>query len=367
VARTAADGELTVTSDLALARGVDDEELRALLRKAVLPGAVRVAFTREPDYFAGEGLAGSADITLVARQDDRLVGMGRCSVNTLYRNGTPHRVAYLGELRVDPGATKSAALLRDGYAFLVRHAGEADGYFTSIAGDNLRARRVLEHGPRLGLPRYSLLGDLVTLVIPVGRVGAASASDECDPIVLTEWLDRQSRQYQLSMTWQRGRWGDLLRHGVSPSSAVVAMEGTEISAAAAIWDQRAFRQTVIDGYDDPVRMARPLYNGIQSLRGMAPLPSPGSVLPQGFLLGAFVSRPDAWIRLWPMLANRARTLGLSWLSVSRQADDPELPVLRRLAGVREYHTSLYAVDWNDGPRWVNDWDGRPFRPEVSLL
>lgn len=366
MARTAPDGELTVTSELALAREHDDAELRALLRKAVLPGAVRVAFTREPDYFAGEGLAGSADITLVARQDDRLVGMGRRSLNTMYRNGTPHRVAYLGELRVDTGAAKSAALLRDGYEFLVRHTLGADGYFTSIASDNVRARRVLEHGPRLGLPRYSLLCDLVTLVIPVGRAGAAT-SDQFDPAVLTEWLDRQSRQYQLSITWHRERWGDLLRHGVSPSAFVVVREGTETAAAAAIWDQRAFRQTVIDGYDDPVRMARPIYNGIQSLRGMAPLPAPGSVLAQGFLLGAFVSRPDAWIRLWPMLVHRAQTVGLSWLSVSRQAGDPELPVLRRLPGVREYHTSLYAVDWNHGPRWENSWDGRPFRPEVSLL
>ena len=367
MARTAAPGELTVTSALALAREEDDAELRTLLRKAVIPGAVRVAFTREPGYFAGEGLGGSNDITLVARQDDRLVGMGRCSINTLFRNGTAQRVAYLGELRVDPGAARSASLLRDGYEFLVRQAGAADGYFTSIASDNLRARRVLERGARLGLPTYSMLCDLVTLVIPVARGASNTCAVELDLAELTAWLDRHSRQHQLALTWNLQRWGDLLRHGVLPSSFTVSKNGADVDGVAAIWDQRAFRQTVVDGYDEPVRLARPLYNGVQSLRGMAPLPTPGSVLAQGFLLGAFVSAPEAWTRLWPLLAQRARTMGLSWLSVARQADDPELGVLRRQPGVREYRTSLYAVDWRDGPRWVDGWEPRSFRPEVSLL
>ena len=367
MARTAAPGKLTVTSTLALASEEDDTELRALLRKAVIPGAVRVAFTREPRYFAGEGLGGSEDITLVARQDRRLVGMGRCSINTVYRNGVPHRVAYLGELRIDPGAMRSASLLRDGYELLVRQAGPADGYFTSIASDNLRARRVLERGARLGLPAYSMLCDLVTLVIPVGRGASNVTSAELDLAALTGWLDERSRQHHLALTWTLQRWGDLLRHGVLPASFTVSRNGSNIDGVAAIWDQRAFRQTVVDGYDEPVRLARPLYNGVQSLRGMASLPAPGSVLAQGFLLGAFVSEPEAWGRLWPLLAQRARASGLSWLSVARQAGDPELGVLRRLAGVREYRTSLYAVDWRDGPRWADGWGPHSFRPEVSLL
>ena len=59
--RTAA-GELTGDRD-PRAEGVtpfapeDDAALRALLRASVVPGAVRVAFTREPRYAAGEGLA----------------------------------------------------------------------------------------------------------------------------------------------------------------------------------------------------------------------------------------------------------------------------------------------------------------------
>jgi hypothetical protein len=367
VARTPAHSELTVESDLAIARAQDDADLRALLRRAVIPGPIRVAFTREPHYFAGEGLGGSEDITLVARRDHRLVGMGRCSINSLYRNGRIQRIAYLGELRVDPGAPRSVSLLRDGYEFLVRHAGVVDGFFTSIATDNLRARRVLEQGARFGLPSYTRLCDLVSLVIPVGRGTRREPATEPDPGDLTDFLDKRSAEYQLTLGWNIDRWATLLRHGVSASSFIVSKDGSRITGVAGIWDQRAFRQTVVDGYDESVRMARPLYNGVQALRGMAALPPSGSTLAQGMLLGAFVTAPEHWPALWQRLAERARALGLAWLTVARQADDPELATLRRLGGIREYRSTLYAVDWRSGPRWSDGWDQRSFRPEVSLL
>jgi hypothetical protein len=71
--------------------------------------------------------------------------------------------------------------------------------------------------------------------------------------------------------------------------------------------------------------------------------------------------------LWPALEHRAHSLGLSWLAVSREARDPELAVLRRLTNAREYNTTLYGVEWSDGPRWPDGWDSRFLRPEVALL
>jgi hypothetical protein len=52
-------GELTSArtsrraSSFALATPADDVELRALMQRTPMDGAIRVAFTREPDYFAG--------------------------------------------------------------------------------------------------------------------------------------------------------------------------------------------------------------------------------------------------------------------------------------------------------------------------
>jgi len=166
------------TAAVAVAEPADDANLRLILRESVVPGAVRVALTREPNYFAADGLAGADDVTLVSRRDGRIVGTGRLSVYDLVRNGRAQRIGYLGALRITSGTRESARMLRDGYKLLLRESGGiADGYFTSIASDNKRARRVLENGARFGLPTYRPLCDLVTLIAPVAGSRVRSAKD----------------------------------------------------------------------------------------------------------------------------------------------------------------------------------------------
>ena len=373
-------GELTNSTarGLALAGAGDDAALRALLRRTVLPGAVRVAFTREPDYFAGEGLAGAEDVTVVARRDGSVVAMGRYSVHRWHRNGRVQRIGYLGELRIAPGTPSAARLLRDGYAFLadVASRDHIDGFVTSITDDNVRARRVLEQGRRFGLPSYRVLAPLVTLLAPVHATVSGSAGstrtidamcrpDEVDE--LTGFLRGQAEGTQLSLAWNAEQWTALARHGVTAGDFCVVRREGRIVGAAAVWDQRAFRQTIVDGYSGVLQLALPLLNMLQAVRGRPSLPRPGSVLPQGALLGACVQRSSDWSTLWPALLERARTMGLSWLAITRASADPELAILRRLARAREYRTSLYHVIWRDRPTWSDPWDTRIVRPEVGLL
>jgi len=359
--------------DLASRR--DDRELRALLRRSVIPGAVRIAFTREPDYFAAQALAGAEDVTVVSRHDGRLTGIARCSVNRLYRNGSVQRVGYLAELRVLPGTPASPRLLRDGYAVIgdALASARVGAFFTSIAVDNERARRVLEQGKRFGLPRYRPLASLVTLIAPVTRgarrrgdqpVGACTEEEQA---ALQALLREQARGAHLTLAWDTAQWRALAGHGITPADFVAVREGGRIVAAAAVWDQRPFRQTVIDGYEGALRLGRPLANAVQALRGLPHLPQPGSVLAQGAVLGASVTESAAWPPLWRALQARAATLGLSWLAVAFDTRDPQLAALRRLLRAREYRTTLYEVTWGGGPSPTDAWDDRLFRPEVGLL
>jgi hypothetical protein len=282
------------------------------------------------------------------------------------------RVGYLGELRIAPGTPSSARLLRDGYALLadsVSSFGVA-GFFTSIASDNLRARRVLERGPRLGLPVYRPLASLVTLVAPVRRPAAADPDAlvaDAEPEESTAFVRDHARRAQLTLPWNDGQWAALGAHAALPRDMCVVRRGGAIVAAAAVWDQRSFRQTVIDGYDGSLRVTRPLVNVVQRLRGLPPLPAGGSVLAQGALLGATVPHPQDWAALWRKLQRRAAASGLQWLTLTRDARDPHLAALRSLMRAREYHTTLYDVAWPDRPSWHDGWDGRRFAPEVGLL
>lgn len=353
----------------------DDAAIRALLRASVIPGAVRVAFTREPHYFAGDALAGGEDHAVVARHDGRLVGLGRCTVYSLNRNGAPARVGYLGELRVAPGTMHSARLLRDGYAQLAESVGDVDACFTSITSDNDRARAVLEQGGRLGLPEYTPLASLVTLVAPVAPVrpvdaARAFASDEsraCEPAeeALT-FLASHARNAQLTLAWDSERLTRLAAHGFDAGDLVLVRRGGGVVAVAGVWDQRPFRQVVVDGYDTALQLTRSPANLWFRLTKRPMLPPPGSVLAQGAVLGATVTAPDDWHSLWPALQARAHAKGLAWLAIARDARDPELAVLRALTHAREYHTTLYDVALG-GQSPATAWDSRLVRPEVGFL
>lgn len=350
----------------------DDAALRSLLRRSVIPGAVRVAFTREPSYSAGEGVAGATDATILTSRAGAATGMGRCGVHTLHRNGGARRIGYLAELRLDPATPPSARSLLEGYT-LLREAAEragVEGFFTSITVDNARARRVLENGGRLGLPTYRPLCQLVTFLAPVAPgtsrdAGTADVSPSIDE--LTAFLARHAREAQLTLTWDEARWRALAVHGITPRDFAVVRRGGRIVAAAAVWDQRAFRQTVIDGYARGMHLARPVLNAGLALVGRPRLPDPGAVLAQGALLGAYVDDVGDWPTLWSALRTRAAARGLEWLALARDRRDAFCVRLRRLLRAREYHTTLYDVSWRDRPEWNEPWDARLFRPEVGLL
>lgn len=387
MAGDAALGGLTappITADawtIAPAQPEDDDAVRALLRRSVIPGAVRIAFTREPSDAAAAGLAGSADINLVARRRDVVVGLGRCSIHQAYRNGALQRVGYLSALRVLPGTPSSARLLRDGYAMLADAASEVgvDGFVTAIASDNLRARRVLEHGHRFGLPTYRGVASLVTLVAPVARgwrTGShatddapveASPGQGADAEERTAFLQAHAPRAQLTLSWDAARWTSLARHGVTPADVIFVRRNGRLVAATAIWDQRMFRQTIIDGYEGVLRAWRPAVNALQRVRRLPPLPAPGATLAQGALLGVTVPDVRDWPALWALLQRRARASALDWLVLTRDARDPQLSALERMTRARRYETTLYDVSWRDRPSWGDGWDGRTFAPEAGLL
>jgi hypothetical protein len=250
---------------------------------------------------------------------------------------------------------------------------EMDGCVTSIATGNAHARRVLECGHRFGLPRYTFLADLVTLVVPAARAPrTASAAPLYAPVrdhdELREFLATRARQHQLSLLWDNRCWEDLRRHGIMESDVCVVRRAGRIVGAAALWDQRAFRQIVIDGYEGALQWARPLLNVAASVTGMLTLPAMGAALPQLPVLG-FASAGDAALsELWQALRADATSRNATCITVTRDARDPLLRALQKVRGTRAYHTRLYDVRWRNQPALRSAWrDDVLYAPEVALL
>jgi hypothetical protein len=370
-------GELTAPPavrrgmDYAVATARDEAAIRRLLRDHPMRGAVSLSFEREPDYFHGAHLGGADEQTIVAYDRSRLVCMGRCTTRSGWINGEPRRIAYLGELRLDATARGRLSILRGGYAFFRnRHApAPADFCFTSIAADNAPALRLLEHGVA-GLPRYSFLTEFATLVIPVRRTAPRAGPPTATATYpeLAEFLNAGGPRFQLAAQWDESRLRSLEAHGLRQEDFKVIRAAGRIVAAAALWDQRAFRQIVVRGYSPLLAGARPLVNLAARVRGAPTLPAIGSILANAFLspLATAPGHESALPALIDALAQDATRRGLSFLTLGFAANDPRLPLVRRHFSTRTYASRLYQVAWPDEPARPA-LDARRIGPDLAFL
>ncbi|MEO6784675.1 MAG: hypothetical protein ABI318_00975 [Chthoniobacteraceae bacterium] len=335
-------------------------------------GAIELTFEREPEYFRGTKLAGGEDETIVAFENARLVCMGRCTRRDCWVNGVAMRVGYLAELRLDAAARGRFLIVRDGYRYFHERQLEnpADLHFTSIAADNDHARRLLESGAR-GLPRYGFLAELDTLLIAVPRrarpanLRVGTATPERVPAILS-LLNDHARRHQLAAVWTDESLRSLTAQGLPSDRILVALDGDAVVACGALWDQRAFRQTVIRGYSRALSIARPFVNAASHIFGTPRLPAAGSALAHAFLSplafaeGAGDLLPEFIEAFFPL----AQRSGVEFLTLALPADDARLPALRRRFSTRTWRSRLYRVDWPEQPAVKVEGT---FLPDVALL
>lgn len=377
MAGTAASGELIAPARtrFAIASEADDAAIRRLLRDNPMRGGVDLTFEREPNYFRGVDLAGGDDQTIVAFKDSRLACMGRCSQHDCWVNGETQRAGYLAELRLDESARGKLGILREGYQYFhtLQSENPANLYFTSIAADNERARKLLEAGVR-GLPTYEFLAELDTLLIAVPRRPKAAklrlrAATMADMPDLVRVLNESGKQFQFATVWTPEPIASLERNGLPIERFLLATEGDKIVACGALWDQRGFRQTVIRGYAPLLSTLRPLWNMASRVLGKPGLPPPSSVLAHAFLSPlSFASGSE---RMLPDFVeacfSAASEAGLEFLTLALPTTDGRLAELRRRFSTRTWRSRLYSVAWPDRSSMSISTEGIPFLPDVAFL
>jgi len=369
----------------------DDAALRLLLRDNPMAGEVSLSREREPSYFAAAEIEGDEHQTIVSEENGRIICIGSVSTRLRYVNGRPMRVGYLGGLRLDARCRNRVSILRGGFD-LFRRLHEAGGppiYLTSIVADNAPARRLLERGLP-GMPTYRHVGDFVTLVVRRRRNGEFSkptssvrrrlrdlglrleyGTDAALPQV-ADLLNRCAAEYQFAPAWSAD---DLrsTRHcpGLAAGDFRIARaaDGAAV-ACAALWDQRAVKQTVVRGYSPRLGRLRPLVNLVAMLRRRPRLPPVGRPIRLGFVshVAADAGRAELVELLVNLLHGHAHTRGIDYLTLGFDALDPRLPRLRKRFRPREYHSRLYAVHWDEhGQALARGLDERLLAPEVALL
>lgn len=368
-----ADRELSAVR-FARATEADEAGIRRLLRENAMPGAISLTLEREPHYFLGANLAGAEDETIVALAGERVICMGRCSTRMAWVNGRATRIGYLAELRLDATARGQFALLRDGYRFFAEQGDSAaELYFTSIASDNERARRLLERGAR-GMPKYTFLAELATVLIAVPRRPRATTlrlepATRADIPEMVRLLNEHARRHQLAAFWTAETLKDLERHELPLREFLLVKEGGALLACGALWDQRAFRQTVIRGYSRRLAALRPWINAASRVLGTPRLPTVGSTLAHAFLSPLAFARdagpllPELVAAFFPQAAAR----GLEFVTLALPASDPQLPALRRRFTTQTWRSRLYRVDWPEQTGHVTFDPSLPCQPDLAFL
>ncbi|MEX1016507.1 MAG: hypothetical protein WDZ31_07165 [Phycisphaeraceae bacterium] len=362
-----------------LAGPADEPALRRLLREGAMGGAVQLALTREPDYFASMAGEGEADrqatFVLRERSSDQVVAMGSRSVHAVCLHGRTERLGYLGQLRMAAGRRWRRRDIAHGFAFAraTRRSDELPFDLTSIVADNAPARRLLERDLP-SMPRYSPLAELVTFVIPTPRRGRPTpevrpATHDDLPAIATV-LEAYHRQRPLAPACSLSQLEARIDAGLLQADDFLVIERSgRVIACAAVQDLRQHRQVLVTGYTPRLRRWRHAVNLGLRLRGRPRLPTPGTALAMGYLACVAVHDDDA--ATWSRLLTAARSVGrlrqLDHLVLGLCADHPAIPSIRRHIPARAYRSQLYLVhDATVSPHTCG-LDGRNLHVELASL
>ncbi|MCP5155260.1 MAG: hypothetical protein H6983_13910 [Ectothiorhodospiraceae bacterium] len=354
----------------------DEAALGHLLAQEALPGWVRLAHAREPSLGAGLAREGERHDVVVARATDggRVLAMFTRSVRRVWLRGQPHRIGYLGQFRVDPELARGpdrVRLLRDGFRFareVLRRGDELPLDLTAVTADNRGALRLLTAGVR-GLPRYVRFADLTTLAIatraPGRRATVACPSSARDWPAICGVLAQHRAGHRLAPVWDATA---LARAGLAASDFLVVGGAAGQRAVAALWDQRAYKQTLVRGYRADVRLARRAWNATAARAlGLPPLPPVGQALAQAWLAPVAAHDDGAAEALIDAALATARARGLDQVLVGGWSGDPLLVRLRATRRHIAVASTAYLVEWEPGAADLVRWAPGPPAVEVATL
>ena len=354
---------MNVVVDVA-SRG-DDPGIRALVERQAMPGRISLALAREPDFSTGCLVTGDSHRILVARSADggEVVGVACRSVRRLFLNGREQRVGYLGQLRVDE-RFRGRWLVSRGFSLLEQMHREdpLPAYLASIVEGNDEAVGVLVSKRRRSFPSFREVAPYRTLALslrrarpPVNGTESIVRGPDVAAGELVGFLRTEGAQRQLFPAWTE----DDLRHlgtlGLNLEDVRVALRGSAIVGVMALWDQSAYKQTVVRGYSGWLRALTPI------------LPRAGAVVRHAYASLICVSNDDPGVfgRLLRHVYRLARARGFQYLLVGLDARDPKLDATRAYPHY-VYPSRLYFARWA-GTTWHEDPDERLVYVDIATL
>ena len=353
----------------------DEPEVRRLLAENPVGGRFGISLEREPDAFAADFNLAEDQVFILARPIIGGPAFGLCErvVWDAFVDGVARRLPYLGALRVASDHRHRIGIPRGGFRALRELAEDPDDLpfaLTSIASDNYAARRLLAAGLP-GMPNYRPIGEFSTFALrprPSPTEPFISAAQASDLPAISAFLRKNAASLQFVQNWTEEKLEGLAAFGLRPEDFLVARDGGVIRAVLAVWDQRAFRQTVIRRYPRPLGLFRPLLNIVAPLTRMPRLPPLGTPSNQATLshLAASEGDSEAVVALVAAALDQAARRGFDAALIGFATERRWRAALFRFKGI-EYRTTLHLAYWPEAAAQVEALGDAIPHPELGLL
>ncbi len=359
-----------------IATGADDALLKRLLRENTMPSWVTIATEREPSYFDAAALMGES-YTLIAEEAQKrksVIGMYACSYLPVHIDGRPECIGYFGGMRINNAFRHKLRYIRQGFDAiekLIPKQSTVPFYFTSIASENGRARRLLEANVK-GMPRYTPRGEITTMVFSVKQGVNSGVLQQAKPDDIPEiaaFYNRAASEYQLAPylaeAWLEGLDGTT---GLNVSDFwLIRDDDGVLQCSLALWDQRAFKQSVVQGYRRPLGHLRRLYNIYARLCKRVELPACGEALEHVYIAFFASKEKETAVKAVREAARIAEEKGATSCVMGLSSQHPFLAELKHRLKPSLYRTEIETVILEGSEAGIAGFDSRIVQPEVALL
>jgi hypothetical protein len=366
-----------------LARPEDDRGIRALVRREALPGRVRLALAREPDFSVGCAVTGDDSRIVVARSADsgEIVGVACRSIRHVFLSGHEHRIGYFGQLRVDE-RLRGRWLVSRGFSLLaaIDRGDPLPAYLASIVEGNDQATGVLVEKKRRRFPAFRPVASYCTLALPLRRPKPPlPGPEEIVPASLdqrgelTRFLRKEGSKRQLFSVWTEDALSRLEAFGLRLENMRIARSGGAMVGVIALWDQTAYKQSVVRGYSGWMKLLSRL-SGSRAWPAAPIVPRIGEEIrsASASLVCVTGDEPRIFARLLREQYNLARAQGFAYLLVGLDVRDPLLKIARAYPHF-SYPSRLYLASWANGHAGSNGGpldahlDERPAYVDIATL
>lgn len=267
----------------------DGKEILRILESSAAKGSIELIYTRRPDAYDSYMKESGEARVFVSKEGERTVGTCAEIIREVYIGGKIRKAAYVCGLKKDTdfegGVGFGVRLLRD----FCRE--DIDFYYCSVVAENAEARKMFEKSRRI-ISMTPMTAYKTYILNPKVRVKAPEHSytfrraTEADRPGLLDFLNTEGKKRDMF---------PVVRSieqfcGLRVEDFYLLTNENCILAAAALWNQTAYKQYVVKKYRGIMKAARPA-NPLLSALGYIRLPKEDQ--PLDFpMLSFFITKND---------------------------------------------------------------------------